>query len=340
MMVYKKAVSPHGDLVAVSYQGESPDRLLEVHSLPELEIVGRWLVPNTVRGLDFSLDRLFLSNSGAGGSLDSLDWRSGITRRLGHLPGRIPQSVTAAPGGDLLVVSTTKNSDVWLYDGSAPQRQLTHDGRSYAASWSPSGRVLVEKQLEDNRLVILLYGPDGVATQVTNGPVDLVPSFAGTTASWVYVDFARKTIVRCWDAGSCVDVFQSTSVLNSATMAPDERHIAFVTATGVPHLHVIDAAGKGHVDLGSAAVECASLWTSGSSLWAFSGAGNARRWEEIDVQRARRTGRVKEATTFNGDSQDCGWETADPSSPFFQHARVVLHEDWQVARARSLAGLD
>jgi serine/threonine protein kinase len=341
--LYKKAVSPRGDLVAVTYQGRGPDRVLEVHALPELRTIGKWLLPNSVRGLDFSLDHLLLSNVAAGGVLESLDWRTGMSRRVGRVNGRVPQFVAALPNGDQLLVSTTKTSDVWLFDAAGKRpRQLTHDGRSYAASWSPTGRVLVETQLDDNRLVIFLYGADGHATQVTNGPFDLVPSFAGTTASWVYVDFSRKAIVRCWDAGNCVDVLQSNAIVQAPVMSPDERHIAYVAPFGVPRMHLVDASGKGDVDLGATAIECPAVWTSASSLWVFGGAGNLRRWEEIDVRDARKTGRVKEATTFsfNGDEQDCGWETRDAGSPFFQHARILPHDSWQATRASALAGLD
>jgi hypothetical protein len=335
-------VSPRGDLVAVIYAKDESDRVLEFHSLPNLEVVGTWLVPNSIRGLGFSLDRVLLSNVAGGGGLESLNWRTGVSQRLGRIAGRVPQSITPLPGGDRLVVSTMKTSDVWLYNPGQLPKQLTHDGRSYAASWSPAGRVLVEKQLDDSRVVIFLYEADGSAKQVTNGTFDFVPSFAGATASWVYVDYTRKAIVRCWDAGNCVDVNQSQSNVQGPVMSPDERHIAFVTSLGVPRLHLVDSSGKSDFDLGSTATECPAVWTSPSSLWAFSGAGNSRRWEEIDVRIARRTGRVKEATTFsfNGDEEDCGWETRDAGSPFFQHARVLPHESWQATRASALAGLD
>jgi hypothetical protein len=248
--------------------------------------------------------------------------------------------VTPLSGGDRVIVSTTKSNDVWLFNPGEAPRQLTHDGRDYAAAWSPSGQVLVQKQLEDNRIVIFLREPDGRTAQVTNGTFDGPPSFAGATQSWVYVDYSRKTIVRCRGAGNCSDVYKSDSQVQDAVMSPDERRIAFITPFGVPRLHVIASDGTAELDLGPTAIECPTLWTSARSLWAFGGAGNLRRWEEIDVPSARRTGRVKNATTFNADAGDCGWETEDAASPFFQRARIVIHENWQATRARALSGLD
>jgi serine/threonine protein kinase len=328
---YRKAVSPLGDVVAVLYNEGTFDRILEIHSLPDLKRIAVWQAPNTINQIAFQGGRLTFSDASAPGTIADFDWRTGQAHRRGYLPGREVFSTASDSDSGKLLLSRVRSSDVWLFDPLAPPRQLTTDGRDYAASWSPSGDVLVGRQLQDGRMVIIRYDHNGAQKQLTNGPTDSLPHFGADGTTWLYADYGRQTIVRC-EASTCVDI-QRGEGLSWPMLSPDDRFVSFVSEAGTPHLHIVDKEGRGKRDLGPTAIECAPVWTSATTLWAFSGAGTKRQWNEIDVSTGLKTGRSKLSTNFDPDTQTCGLEAETPDSPFYQRARVLFRESWELRRS-------
>jgi Tol biopolymer transport system component len=322
--------SEKGDALAIVYQANELEQLLEIHSLPDLALVATWRLPSTVRGLTYFGGRLTLSNA-AGPVLEQLDLLTGQSERVARLSNGTIQSVSQLPNGHRLLLSRSIRDDVWMFAPGEAPRSLTSDGMSFAPTWSSRGGVLFERELPDGKYAIFAIDEQGRTEQVTNGPFDGDPSFADGSNRWVYADYHRKAIVTCVKR-TCSDLLRGDDLLDSPVMAPDEKHVAFVSLAGIPHVRVVDATGRLTRDLGPTATECAPVWTSASSLWAFSGAGALREWREFDVTSGTRTGRTKSATTFNADERRCGWENEQPSSPFYRRVRAVSREDWQVSR--------
>jgi len=340
-LLYRKAISAQGDLLAIIYNSDNmKSRVLEMHSLPSLDVVETWKVPFSILGVSFDDQRLFLTDIDNGGALERLDWRSGRAERVGKVPGHSLRSVISASAGPKVLLSSARRDDAWVFEPGQVPRQLTDDGRSYSASWSPSGEILVGRLLDDGRFVIVLYDRNGKSRQVTNGPSDSVPSFSADGSEWLYAAYDRKAIVRC-KGDLCGEVVHHEQLPMWPVLAPDRQLIAFVTGYGAPRIHVVRANGEGKRDLGPTAFECPPIWTSSRSLWAFSGAGATREWVEIDVATGTRTGRSKPATTFDPDEGECGWESETPTSAFYRPVRIIPRESWEIAtQTARLPGLD
>ncbi|HEV3031293.1 MAG TPA: protein kinase [Polyangia bacterium] len=332
--LYKKAVSNDGSTVAIAYHVDATNRLLEIHSLPDMNVLASWRIPLSVRGIGFDRNGLSLSDVSQAGTLDLLNWRSGEAQRSGYLPMQNVESLIDFGGDRSVLVASRKTSDVWLFNGVTTARQLTYDGRNYGAAWSPKGDVLVSKELGDNRLVIFRYDRDGTSRQVSAGPLDATPSFSQDGELWTYADYHRRAIVLC-DAAGCKNVW-SEKLPAWPTISPDRKHIAFIDQGGMNHLRVINMDGSSKRDLVPLNVECPPIWTSATSLWGLSGSGNDRTWQEIDLGTGNRTGRSKLAVAADPDAPICGAQSEPAGSPFFQHTRIISRETWE---ARSIPNL-
>jgi hypothetical protein len=332
--LYRKAVDARGDRVAVVYDEDNmSNRVLDLLSLPDLDVRASWKIPFSIHDVSFDGADLYLSDIDGGGALERFDWKTGIATRAGNTPGRTLRSVERTADGGQLLISQRTTSDVWVFEPGRAPFQLTHDGRNYSATWSPTGEVLVGRALSDGRFVIVHYDAIGKEARVTDGPTDSLPSFSSDGAEWLYADYARKAIVRCRGM-QCADVTSEQQQLPMwPVISPDGQSIAFVTGYGTPRVHVMTADGRNKHDLGPTALECPPVWTSSHSLWTFTGAGAEREWVEIDVSKGKRTGLTKPAPTFNPDDQKCGWESEPPTSPFYRHVRIVPQETWEVTKA-------
>ncbi|HVZ72238.1 MAG TPA: protein kinase [Polyangia bacterium] len=334
--LYAKAVSASGDLVAVLYLGDTLNRNLEIYSMPDLGAVASRELPSSVTDIQFDGNELFYGDSFLNGSFVRFDWRTDSATRAGYVPDRSLHSVLATSATGRVLVSRRVQNDVWRFDGDRPPLRLTDDGHDYAASWAPSGDVLIGRHLDDDRYVIDLRHADGRFERLTNGPADCVPSFSRDGSSWVYADYGAKAIVAC-TGKACVPVRHEAALPSWPRLSPDGAKIAYTAVTGTPHLFVIDRSGENRRDLGAITFECPPVWTSSSSLWGFTGAGKERHWDEIDVASGNRTGRSKPATFFNADSGECGLEREPADSPFHERASVVAREDWELRRVAQLA---
>jgi serine/threonine-protein kinase len=334
----EKFVGPRGDLLAVLYTSDNPaERVLDLQALPNLGVVASWILPYSIHLASFGEQGVLLTDVDTEQTLERLDWRSGRAARIGRWPGRTVRSVAVDSRGDKVLLSRADESDAWLFEPGKRPRQVTDDGRTYSASASPSGQVLLGRLLGDGRYVIALQDRAGSSKLLTKGPADSLPSFAADGTEWLYAAYDRKAIVRCKEE-RCVDVVLDRQIPIWPVMSPDHQSIAYITSYGSPHLHLADRDGGNQRDLGPAAIECPPVWTSARSIWAFSGAGTNREWREIDANTRKQTGASKTATGFAADEGKCGWEGEAASSPFYQRARIVVHESWEVATRP--AGLD
>jgi hypothetical protein len=268
-----------------------------------------------------------------------LDWRTGNASRSGYVPGSVVDSVIHVADDANLLLTQKTSSDVWIYDVGAPPRQLTRDGHSYSAARSPTGEVLVSRQIEGPGFILFLYDRAGSSKQVTNGIADASPSFSADGRAWLYSDYQRKAIVRCTSAG-CVDVRRDALLAAWPKESPDGEHIAFVSQEGTPHLNVVDRDGQNKRDFGPTTFECPPIWTSANALWIFAGAGGSRQWSELDVSTGQKTGRSKPATDFSADEQSCSGDSEAIGSPFYQSVRVKSRETWEARTTLSLSGFD
>jgi serine/threonine protein kinase len=336
--LYKRATSADGSLAAILYNTDATARLLEIHALPDLRLVASWRVPLSIRGVAFDGAALLMSDIDKPGALDILNWRSGKGRRGGYVERGTLEQILPVTATSSVLLSSDKRSDVWIFASATETKRLTNDGHTYGASWSPSGDVLVSRQLDDGRLVIERYDSAGRSRQVTEGPLDMVPSFSADGRSWVYSDYRQSAVIRC--AGDRCQNVRSVKLPGWPTISPDGNYITFLDQGGTHHLSVGRIGDEAIRDLGPVALECPPVWTSSTSLWAYSGTSNARRWEEIDLPTGKKTGRYKTAAKSNEDMFACGAESAPPESPFFQHARVVARESWQARLGMNIRPVD
>jgi serine/threonine protein kinase len=331
--VYRKTVSSSGDAIAVAYIDETGDEQVAVHALPGLNLVRSWRVPSSVTNLRFNGQALELADETRQSGLLRLDWRSGVAERSGFFPNAQVQAVYATDLGDSLILSGAHSSDVWIFGPRGPKR-VTTDGQSYLPAASAAGEVIVEKRI-DGGSQLYLYSTDGTARQVTFGHLDVTPAFEPNGSRWLYADLERKALVRC-DAKGCADVLRDDLAPVWPVSSPDGRHVAYVTAVGSARLHLVDSDGTHARDLGTTSEVCPPVWSSPTSLWSFSGTSNKRSWVEIDVETGHKTGRQKTSPAFSPDTDSCGLESEPPESPFFQRARPVPRDRWEIRRATSV----
>jgi hypothetical protein len=338
--VFKKAVSPRGDLLALLYNPDDlSNRALEVHALPDLRLVASWTVPHSIHGLSFDDRGLLLSDFAGDRSLERLDWKTGRAERVARLGSDEIRSITPGAGASRVLLSSANDRDAWEFAPGRSPRRLTYDGRVYWASGSPSGDILLGKLLDDGRYVVSLEDGSGTVKVVTPGPSDASPSFSPDGTTWTYAAYDRKAIVRC-EGEHCSDIVHDKQLLVWPVLSPDNARIAFVTGNGIFHLRVASSDGRDLRDLGPTAGECPPVWTSSTSIWAFSGGGAARDWRELDARDGKPTGRSKPASGFNADTGTCG-DTEAPGIPLFQRVRVVAHETWGISSTRAADwGLD
>jgi hypothetical protein len=335
----RTAVSEKGDAIAVLYTETADlERAIDVLAFPDLTVAASYNVPWAVHSLQFRGGGLLLSTQARSSALQRLDWRTGRSRAIGLIPDSSVESVLRVSDVENLVVSVTKQSDIWLAEPGGAERALTHDGRDFWASTSPSGDVLIARLLADGRYVVVLHDAHGDERQLTSGPLDVSPSFGKDGKTWLYYDYQRKAIMRC-DASACAEVLRDPRLMAWPTPSPDDRQIAFVTVEGTPHLKITDAGGADPRDFGPTTWECPPVWTSANALWAFSGSGDKREWREIDVVSGKKTGRVKVAPGIGPDEPICDVAGEPADSPFYRPARVVSRERWDVLRTHAIKDL-
>jgi Tol biopolymer transport system component len=258
----------------------------------------------------------------AGGSLIDLDSTGGRALNAGRYPGFDFAFVRGSQRGDVAIVSR-RSRDVWLHDGRATKR-LTFDGQNYTAGISPAGVLLLSKRNDSGEFAIWRQTPDGVVERVTQGPVDVEPSFSRDGKRWTYADYAHMGIMLCaTDSGLCRVLRHEFVLANSPTFSPNGEQIAYLTQLNRPQLVIVstkDGAVRGSWDAHPA---CAPVWSSDTTVWSLESSAGQYVWSERDLTGRRTTTHsVPSGDSLEPGEIQCSPKGAAPDSPWFQRVEI------------------
>jgi serine/threonine protein kinase len=332
-VINEKTVNDAGDAVAILYTDENDElgRTLATHSLPDLELKGRFRLPASTKAIMFGKDSdelLFsFDYSLAHSGLAALDLRLGSARDIGFVPRYDIRDVSTV-GRETVFVTRRLSSDVWLFDRAGKAERITFDGQSYSSTNS-GDVVLVGGRGSDGRYSIVRYDQRGgqAGVRLTSGPKDVMPTFAPDGRTWYFVKYDTNAIVRCQLGGDdCREIHADPLMPTWPSCSPDGKLIAYVTIMNTSRLRVVPTDGGKQIDLGPALTDCAPIWTSATNLWSYQIAGADRGWVEIDVRTGEKTGRSLPVDRASYDGDACARETRRPESPLFQRTQVVSNE--------------
>jgi serine/threonine protein kinase len=334
-----KAVSSHGNLLALRYLDTRGESLFVIHSLPDLDTRASFALPGSARNQRFDrrTDDLEVSIDGAKGNavLAMVDWRAGMARYHAELPdwdlrGELPDG-----HGTTLFLTRRLVDDVWQYDGpTATPRRLTADGNNDNAALSPAGRLLIQSRRRPDGYVIMLFEPGSEAPGlITPGPHDVTPVFSEHGDDWFYVRQDRQAIVHCDARNSCTDIHADPQGPLWPVPAPDSQRVAYLTWLNTPRLKLLSLSDGTVRDLGAAIADCAPFWSDNQHVWVLQSSERRPEWIEIDLRTGRRSGRRQEAGTETADHRDCAMKT-NPLQARYPQVRVVSSESSQIRASR------
>jgi hypothetical protein len=191
--------------------------------------------------------------------------------------------------GTMIAMSRRISSDAWLVQNGHRSR-LTADGRTFSASRSPSGDLLVSRLEDDGRYTIW---NDRRSVELTDGPGDVQPAFSPDGRSWVYSDYARKRIMLCSQSdspGSCRILREDNRLPSRPTFSPDGGRVAYVTQLGTPKAVVVSIASSTPDVSWDTHHQCPLVWSSSDRVWSFELAQGKYVWFERSAYSGRRTG--------------------------------------------------
>jgi serine/threonine protein kinase len=288
----EKTIDYRGGRIAIRSYSEKLDNLVVVRKLPSLEVIGRVVLPPSALRLSFSPvtgDLLAAVDGGGSAGLEiaAVDLEKNTLKALGTMQGRNLRELLYGANSDRFVVSEQIERDLWNGD-----QRLTHDGHSEAGSLSINGDLVIQKRLADGRIVISLRRPNGVETQVTNGPFDLGPAFLPDGRSWLHLKYDAHEIVKCdvRDA-TCAPIYTDSMTPIWLALDPAGARVAYISLTNTPRLHVLSLIDRSERTLGPVGLDCPPYWPSADRVWvrqSKNGAGQV--WVEIDVPSGERTG--------------------------------------------------
>jgi dipeptidyl aminopeptidase/acylaminoacyl peptidase len=133
------------------------------------------------------------------------------------------------------------------------------------------------------------------ATQLTNGPADLFPTFAPDGRRFAFVNMKEGAIVSCAlesdKASSCETIHVDPLGPRFTRLSPDGRTLAYQTThSSASRLRVLSLATRQVADLGVYRSVCPPRWSSNSALWTREKDGSV--WKEVDATNGRPTGRT------------------------------------------------
>src|SRR5206468_12165224 len=144
-------------------------------------------------------------------------------------------------GGRELVLARRIASDAWMVDGTRRVR-LTSDGQTYSVARSSLGDLLLARNGGDGKSNVWWQGRDGVAKRLTEGEADAAPDFSPDNQSWVYSDYARKSIMLCsLGKATCRLLRHDELIPTWPRFSPDGEKLAYLTQVGSTQLTVISA---------------------------------------------------------------------------------------------------
>jgi dipeptidyl aminopeptidase/acylaminoacyl peptidase len=225
--------------------------------------------------------------------------------------------------------------DVWSYDGPA-RRRVTTDGLTDAAAMSVKGDLLLARPGPGSTENIWSRAPDGSLRKVTNGQYDTAPDFSPDGSSWLYVDYARSSIMMCATATNECRVLRHDALLPTwPRFSPDGLKVAYVRLGAVAQLIAFSVTDGKEWPLGGTHWQCIPVWSSTNKVWAFEGSAAGYAWVEKEVETGLRTGRrvqVTEDQSAVNDELECWPKGVDATSPFFRKLRVETEETTSILR--------
>ena len=301
------AVDSSGSHLAIRYITGTVENQVVIHALPSLGLVKRTRIPAAADRLQLgSNGSLLFSLDGPGGyqQMVSSDFGGGHMKRLGEISHANVLGALETESG-LVVVGSSERSSLRV-DGPSGSTELTNDGESVSGSLSANGDLLVERRLKDGRLVMVLRSRGQPERQVTEGPVDVTPSFVPDRGGWIYSRLNTAQIIECTGTmDSCAVVHCDRLIPAFPAVDPTGTQIAYLTLMNVARVRIISRQGTGERDFGPAGGDaCAPFWSGPDRLWvAQSVVGLQMTWVEIDTRTGRRTGESHSAHVTG--NQDC-----------------------------------
>jgi hypothetical protein len=295
-LLEETAVAPSGTRLAIRYTTESLENVVVIHELPGLGEMARMHLPKSARHIRFGnkADTLWAGIDGPQGDIQlaEIDWRRGVMSRVGEVPGADVADALPA-GAQTLVVVRRMAKDLWATDTGGNTR-LTNDGHLYSGSLSVAGVVAAQRLLPNGRYVIVVRQPLGREDRLTDGPLDVTPTFSPDGRRLMFARLESKDLVECNVEGprDCHSVHRDPLLPGFPSIDPSGRQVAYLTLMNTPRVRVVPSGGGVSRDLGPAGGDsCSPYWSSADRLWVAQPAVNGQMsWAEIDVTHGTRTG--------------------------------------------------
>jgi Protein kinase domain/WD40-like Beta Propeller Repeat len=341
--ILQKATSSRGQAIAVMSYVNDAQWVVAVYEGADLAQRATFAIPGA-RNFRFapSGDSMLVAPIEPRAPLAALDWRRGSYRYIGRY-GDMDLVDALVSGQAAAVLGRRRSKDVWLYDRSG-KRPITTDGNNDAAAISATGELLVAKSGAGSTETIWSRTAEGAFRKVTNGPQDTSPDFSPDGTSWIYVDYARRSIMMCTTGTDDCRVLRRDEMLPTEPhFSPDGLKVAYVTMGAAPRLMAFAVSGEKEWPMGGAHWQCPPVWSSATKIWMFEGSSGAFAWVEKDLETGLRTGRrvpVKDDQSAVGDELECWPKDVDVTSPFFRNVRVETAETSSVLRLSAHAIAD
>lgn len=168
--------------------------------------------------------------------------------------------------------------------------------RHYAIDFTPSGDAVMGLPLADGRLVVAVQRRGEAKPRiVSDGPLDLSPSFGPEGKSFIYVGKeGAKSVIQCPFDGQpsdCHVIHREPLVPSGPRLSPDGAFLSYlVREGGGPRMKIVPMRPGGPTRDLSIPGSGTHLWTSPSRLWLCETV--QKQWEEVDAVAGIRTGRT------------------------------------------------
>jgi serine/threonine protein kinase len=294
------AIIDSGDKVALLFVDSRNQRIVEIYSYPSMGLIQRAALEQAVVGgvLFDPLRRTVQISVSDSGPL-----------RLAELTPQNQLSRWAeVRGTDLLGTFRTKLGLV-VITGRSSYSIAVHwpDGHRLVLGPSPSGwpsvsadlGMLFDQRLEDRRWVIAYQAKEGASRLLTDGPMDMYPSFEPDGRGFVHVRVRDGAVVSCKFAASeardCHVVHTDPLGPRFTTVSPDGTQVAYQTThgTGGSRLRILSLDDGSVRDLGIFRSACPPIWSTAKTVWAYERSSSL--WRELDTVGGKPTGHLVKA---------------------------------------------
>jgi serine/threonine protein kinase len=334
ILVGDKVVDRTGKLAALLVYDDRAEAEVDLVDLGSFRQGAHWGLP---RASHLAFDpggALVVAGTLAGGrsSLARCDVARRTCDQLGWIPGWDISGIAWA-GHRMIVVGDRVTSDAWIYDHGTAHR-LTTDGHVYSAAQSITGEFLFSKREDGDRMSIWVREGNGTDRRLTDGTMDLCPSFSPSGREWTYVDYSKKGVMACAGAGaSCRILKTDDSLPLFPVFAPNGSSIAYLTQLGRTQVRIIDAHTGSDQRAWDAVPVCPPVWSETGTLWTVESNSGRHYWAEHDASTGQRIGgplpfASEEQEDF--ERTNCQPAGADESSPLFQRISIRREHEARV----------